>query len=368
MAKKRTIEPRQPEQEDVARPDLPRTWVLALWLAVTAAIVPGMWFVVRAEREVSQYSTLTFESSAREALAAGDAARVVRVCTGALRSGIDRTDYWGKAQLLRAQGYAAQGKTEQAIADLETCAREWARSYYVPSDADRKEIRTAGTDLGIKLLEAGNVEAARRAISAAGTGSGKPVEYLYEEAVALSETQRKALWPEGPCIALEDFRGSRPPAFEAYLNEQGRKIADARVDPAGGMQQGPCAAFSLSEAAKDGASWFGVPVYVPIAKQPFGVRVRYKSDPAVKTGIVAGYWFNAARRSDKSVETAAKDLGNGWKVCAIERYFAAEQAAIAQKAGFDPSDGIINRVSLSPARGPAVRYWVDSVEVYLPAR
>jgi len=346
-------------------PGLSWKHLLALWAVLTAAIIPAMLFIIAVEREVSQYSTLTFETYARQALGAADFARAIRICTGALKVGISRSDYWGKAYMLRAQAYACAGKTSEALSDLQTCARCWVRSYYFASEAERNEAAIFGTALGRALLESGDAAAARGAISAAGVASGRPVEYLYEQRAALSEAQRHALWSQAPYIVLEDFEGANPPLIEKAAEEQGRELVASHIEEVASPEPGRCAAFELSAATKPGKSWYGIPLYVPLSERPFAIRAAVKCEPAVEAGVVLAYWFEQAHKSASTSDAPSSDLGDGWKLYDIRRDFFAERAAYAKQVGYDPTGGIISRLSVGLEQGPAVRCWVSQIEIYI---
>jgi hypothetical protein len=173
-------------------------YVVGIWALLTLLLLPALAFIIMAEREVSQYSTLTYESHVRKAIETRAFSRAVRICTGALKTGISRSDYWGRVYLLRAEAYAGEERTANALDDLETSARLWSRAPFNATEEDFKETAKFGTDLGLRLLDAGDVAGARRAISSACMGSGHPVEYLHEQAAALPASVKRALWPDGP--------------------------------------------------------------------------------------------------------------------------------------------------------------------------
>jgi hypothetical protein len=148
-------------------------YVVGIWALLILLLLPVLAFIILAEREVSQYSTLTFESHVRKAIEERAFSRAVRICTGALKTGISRSDYWGKAYLLRAEAYAGEEQMGKAVDDLETSARQRSRSPYNATEEDFKEIARFGTDFGLRLLDAGDMAGARRVISAAAMGGGE---------------------------------------------------------------------------------------------------------------------------------------------------------------------------------------------------
>lgn len=341
--------------------------IVAAWAVLTVAILPALAFVVLTEREVSQYSTFTFEHYVRQALEAGRFSRAVRICTGALKVGLSRSDHWGKAYLLRAKAHAGEGKIANALDDLETSARLWSRSFYFATEADRGEIAVLGTELGRRLLEADDLEGARRAVSAAGVGSGRPVEYLHEQSAALPEPLRRKLWPEEPGLLIEDYGGFEAPRFETMFDEQGRKLVASSLDAAASPRGDRCAVFDVTASSKPGSSLYGIRVCIPLSKKPFAIRTRLKLDPPQDARVTLGYWFEPARKSAATHDGASRDLEAGWRLFDIRRNFFAERAEYAKQNGYDPAEGIINRVDVSFEPGPAARCWVDRIELYIPA-
>ena len=345
---------------------LPVKYVVAIWLVLTVLLVPFLAFLILAEREVSQYSTLTFESNVRKALDQRAFNRAVRICTGALKIALGRGDYLGKAHLLRARAYAGQQEMAKALDDLDTSARLWRRSPYNATLEDRKEIAGFGTELGLQLLDAGDVVGARRAISDAGSGSGRPVEYLYEQASVLPAPLKQTLWPEGPCIEIEGYRGEELSAFAASRNDQERKVLNARIEKSGGRDGGACAFLDLSAATNPGDSLYTIPISIPLSEKPFALRLALKEDPPEPVKIMLSYWFELARKSASTLDATNTDIGGGGKLFEIKRDFCEERAALAKSQGYDPAGGVINSIGVSFVQGPALRCWIDKVELYIP--
>jgi hypothetical protein len=97
------------------------------------------------------------------------------------------------------------------------------------------------------------------------------------------------------------------------------------------------------------------------------VRVVARAEGGADFSAVLGFWFESAQRSANVTETGREaDPAPDWRRHVVARDFYAEQLQRADTDGYLVSDGIINRVILELAPGPAGRYWVGSVEVYLP--
>ena len=341
-------------------------YVVGIWALLILLLLPVLAFVILAEREVSQYSTLTFESHVRKAIEERAFSRAVRICTGALKTGISRSDYWGKAYLLRAEAHAGEELTAKVLDDLETAARLWSRSPYNATEEDFKEITRFGTDFGLRLLDAGDMAGARRAISAAAMGSGYPVEYLHEQAAALPAPVKQALWPEGPCITIEGYGGEVPPQFTARANDQERKLLSTRIDESAGRDGGACAFLDLGPASTSGDSTFAIPVSIPVSEKPFALRLTLKEEPSASTKVMLVYWFDLARKSAATTDSASTDLGGGWKSFEIKRNFHEERVALAKREGYDPAGGVISSIGLSFAQGPAMKCWIGKIELFIP--
>jgi hypothetical protein len=344
---------------------LPFRYVAAIVVLLTLLMLPVMGFLLFTEREVSQYSTLTFESCARKAIENHEFAHAVRVCTGAFRVGIGRSDFWGKAYLLRAQAHARAQDNAAALADLDTAARLWSQAPYNATPELRNEIALFGTQFGLERLEAGDVSAALRAISDAAMGSGDPVEYLHAKAETFPEATKRALWPDGPCITVEGYGGEHPASFEAFEAGQSRKVLAARVDASGGRAGGPCEAVDLGEGGS-GESIFTILVNIPVSPKPFALRAVFNEEPAGTAKLFVNYWFDFARRSASTTDAASVDLGDGWTRIEAKRDFFAERADFAKRERYDPAGGVINRIGLSFPPGPALRCRIDRIELFIP--
>lgn len=347
-------------------PTLRRKNVVALWLVLTIALIPAFLFIRAAAQEITQYHVNVFEKYARAAIAKGNYARAIELCTGTLKSSANRSDHWGKAYSLRAQAYAGEGNYRDALSELEAAAAFWVSRYYYASDDDRAELAHLGTDLGQKLLASENYEDALRAFSAAGLGSGQPVDYLYDLTKSIEPGQASKLWQNGPCLVVRYFKEGGGNLFRGLVEEQGRSVARSDIDPKGSLATGPSAYLELNPGNKEGRSLYGIDAYLPLSEKPFALRVFLKESPSNETKVALSYWFEAARKSAMTVDTATVSLPDGWRQFDITRNFYAERLTEANRDGYVITDGVINKISLDVPPGPACRFWVDRIELYLP--
>jgi len=358
-------------------------WIAGVWALVTLAVLGFMFFVMASVREVNQYSTLVFEQSAREALNAYNYSRAARICSGALRTGISqRNDYWGLAYLLRAEAEDGEDRPLPALSDLQASARLWGRKYYdYPSREQRQEAAKFGAELGLRLVESGDIPAARHAMSAAGICSGSPAAYLYEQNAKIAAGIKSSLWSEGPAVSLiefKDFEGPKhawwtaheaedllAPNFVCWVEDQGRTLQRSAIDATGSRDGGPCATFEVSPSTRNGRSYYCAKVHVPLYPKPFGVRIRAKSEVPSGFGVFLDFWFDRSKKSAPVPYTDGKDLGDGWREFDIYRDFYSERKAEAEKNGYDSTDGIISNIGLTLEPGPANRFWVDKLDLYI---
>ncbi|MBN2311765.1 MAG: hypothetical protein JXR94_22490 [Candidatus Hydrogenedentes bacterium] len=340
--------------------------VVALWLALTVALVPALFAVRGAERRVSRYHTGTFERYAREALAAGDFDEALAICTGALETALGRSDHWGTVFVLRAEAYAGLGQADAALAELESCADYWTRSPYYATAAMEDEAAALAAELGAEFAQAQNGRAALRAYSAGALVSGHPVEFLHGLCAGLPEEYQALVWPDEPFVILEDFESAQAPVFAVWAEEQGRELIASGIDPAVSQSGGASAMFEVSASTAEGRSWYRLPVHIPLSERPFALRVWVKEREPSDVQVALAYWFESARTSAGTHHAPTAALDAGWKRFDIERDFCAERLAYANHVGYSAAGGVINIVGLALAPGPANRYWVDRIDLYVP--
>ncbi len=358
------------ETDTSPEPPLLSAWQkVLLFLICSLVLIPGFHFIRLASLEVSQYQVSTFEAYAREAIAAGRHQRAIEFCTGALKSGVNRSDHHGKVFALRAQAYAGMNRLPQALTELESAAAFWTRRYFYATEEDREESAQFGEALGRRFLESDDAESALRAFSAAGMISGHPVEFLHALQKTLSPAEQTRVWgTEGPPrIFVNDFRNPDAARLEQVVEEQGRTLISAGQDPIERRQGAAAVLLELGQAQGEGRSWYSMDTYLPLSQKPFALRLHVKEDPPVGVAVVLGYWFESARQSATTLNREALEEKEGWKQYVIERDFYNERLAEANEKGYSVADGFINKIGISLPPGPAVRIWVSGVELYLPA-
>lgn len=354
---------------DVPPPPFQGARLAVVAVCLTLLILPGMWLARMAAREVSQYHASTYEVYAREALALGRPQDALKYCAGALRATLARNDHWGTAHLLRAQAYHDLGDMPNTLAELNAAATFWANKYYFATDEDRAEIQRFAGDVAAQWLAEGRGEEALAAYSAAGLGGGDVVGYLYDLADQLDAGQQSALWPEGrPFLLARRFGKADLDEVIAVAEEQGRTLRASGLDPTLMRNGLPSLLIDVTESQGEGRSWYGLPAYIRLSERPFGVRVVTRSEAGGPYTAVLGFWFETAQRSANTGETTHDvDPDSGWRRHTVSRDFYADQLQRADADGYLVSDGIVNRVMLELAPGPAGRYWVNAVEVFIPA-
>ncbi len=344
------------------------TWkqIFPLWVLLTIGIAVAMAFIVLTEKTVSRYHASVFEKHARAAINSGNFREALGICTGALRTGMKRSDHWGKVFLLRAKAYFGLGDYSSALSELEESAAFWSKAYYYATEKDRTEVADLGTDLGIQFLDAGKVQEALDAFSAAGLGSGKPVEYLYSLEERLDITEKAKLWPEEPYLVVEDFESVDTNTFEQMSDTQGRVLKDNRLDSTVSLLGSSSNLIEVTESKSDGRSRISLPVYIPLPERPFAFRVLVKEERPSEFKVVIGYWFELAHMSATTFDAPVETLDDNWKRFDIRRKFYEERLAYANKMGYVITGGIINKIGLDFSPGQANRYWVDEIHLYLP--
>jgi len=321
-----------------------------------------MHFTISVERDVTRYATFEFEPAARQALESCDAAQAVEICTGAIRTALNRSDFFGLAYLLRAKGRALSGDQAGALADLRRATRCWTRDYYYPTPEQRQELAAFGVELTRNFAKTGDPARACTAISAAGVGSGAPVDFLHDQAATLDAETRAAVWPETPVLTLEDFAGDDAPNLVMGANQQKRELVGTSHSDIGA--DGASAAIELGASGQDGRSSCYLPVHVPLSEKAFALRVRMQGPEGTQVAI--GYWFDKSRQSVLTWDKSCTDAGDGWRLFDIRRDFYRQRVAYAKEQGYDPAGAVIDQIGFDPPQGPPCKILVDSVELYIP--
>jgi len=348
--------PVESPEQDIFTPINQAILVAALAIVAILAIFAIRGLALR----VTQYDVSVFEDYAREALTDQDFDRVIEICNGAMRAGVGTSEHHGVAYLLRAQGFAGRGELPAALADLDAAAVFSQEShYFMPEDA-RGEMVVAASKLAEERLDAGDAAGALRAFSAAAIGGGKPVEYLHALARNLPEASREALWgKERPWLVVRRFDVAAGGVIEKMDEEQGRTLIAAGVDGGSGY-------LELSPATGPGRSSYGDKLYLPLSEEDYALRVIARGEGGPLPDVLLAYWFDTARQSAHTVDTAWRDAGEGWQACDIRRDFYRERLQHATENSYSINDGYVSRISLEFAQDSATKVWLDRVELVLP--
>lgn len=339
---------------------------VGLWLVSMGAVWLSMVLVGWVQQEVAPYHVNTFEPRARQALAAGEFRRALRICTGALESDtFGRSDHIGEAHLLRAKAYWAMGVPSDALADLEACAARWRDAPWDASGNDRGEVRAFGVELALALSAARPADALR-ALSAAARGSGEFADYLHQLNAELPDAVKRILWPEEPYLVVEDFETADVKPFVPLLETRGRTLFSSRLDETVAWKGRRSAAVDVGDPLREGESYYGTAVHIALSERPFALRLWMRERRPSSTHVRLAYWVETAQTSAGTVDGAACEIGEGWKLFDIRRDFHRERLAWAAKGHYDADGGLISSIMLA-VEGGANTFWIDRIEVYLPA-
>ncbi|MBN2309587.1 MAG: hypothetical protein JXR94_11480 [Candidatus Hydrogenedentes bacterium] len=257
---------------------------------------------------------------------------------------------------------AGSGEMEEALARFEIGAAQWRWA----NEDGRSAVKLVGTDLGKRLLEAGDTAGALRAFSAAGRASVNIVQYLYELCALLDDASRAKLWPERPYLTIEGFDSALAQPLQEMVGEQGRGAAVSALDDQVAKDGSQSAMVQVGKATKEGREWYGFSTRLALSGYPFAIRAAVKEQKASDVQLLIGYAFEAAKQSAASQHPAAGDAGGGWKRLETQGDLYQQRHAHAKQQGYDVKDGMITKIALSLPQGDANTYWLDAVEVYLP--
>lgn len=312
---------------------------------------------------VTQYQVSVYEDYVRDAMAKGDFARAVEICTGAIRASVNTSAHWGRAWALRAEAHRQAGELPEALADLHSSHTFFQQRYYQAKDADRAQLAGVGTEVGKALLSRNDPASALTAFSVAAAESGRPVEYLQKLQDSLSEPARTMLWPDGAVrVVLRDFtEASGDSGMTAVVEQQGRQVQASGIDSA---QQPPAAVIGLSPGTKEGRSAYAAAVWMPIMEGPYAIRLVAKANGPMPQALL-NFWFDSARESASISSTEWVPQADGWQTCTIASGFQERVKAQAEQRGFAPHDGILNRAGFEFTPESANQAWLARVELVM---
>lgn len=350
-----------------AFPRLPLWGLAVAWVAAIVALLPLFLAASWAGSEVANYQVTTFESAARRALKAGDYDAAMKYCNGAMKTGHNQSEHWGRVYTLRALAYMGEGTMKRAAREVVLAGDFFSRRYYFAEEQDRQEVPQVADALGRRLLRDGNAPLALKVFSAGILASAQPVQALHALSEALSPEERSALWGTGePRILINAFLDAKENGPRQVVNEQRRAVGPVRLEQNGVLNIPDVASLDLGPSEQEGVCWLGIPVYLPLDARPFGIRVRVKEEPALAAKVQLGYWFESPQKSATTEDPAELDAEGGWKVCDIRRDFLIERANEALRNGYSPEGGVINSISLSVPPGEASAVSFGVAELYLP--
>ncbi len=354
----------QPDNNEPVFP-LSNQLILAVAMAIVAMLAIAT--IRTMALGVTRYQVDVYEDYTRDALAANDFARAIEIATGAIRSGVNRSDHLGRAHLLRAMALQRQGKGDAALEDALISKAFFQDRYYFATDQDRAELAGVCTELAKTMLETGNIPVALQAFGMAAVTSGRPVEYLARLRDSLNEQATALLWPNGTTyLTLRDFGAVSTDTFSAVVEEQGRSVANTDIEGTTGVNKDNSLQLEVTAAVNVGRSVYSGPVWMPLASEPFSLRLVARAESGALPQAFLGFWFDSARESAHTNATEWTALEDGWQACTISSDFIAQLEAQGKNRGFAVHDGILNKVGFEFAQDSANKVWLDRMEIVLP--
>lgn len=317
---------------------------------------------------VTRYQVDVYEDYTRDALAANDYTRAIEIATGAIRSGVNRSDHLGRAHLLRAMALQRQGEGDAALEDALFSNAFFQDRYYFATDKDRAELAGVCTELAKSMLESGNIPSALEAFGMAAATSGRPVEYLSRLRDSLNEQARALLWPDGtPRLTLRNFGAVDTDAFSPVVEEQGRSVASTGIEGAMGANQNNNLQLELTAADRAGRSVYSCPVWMPLSNELFSLRLIGRAESGAMPQAFLGFWFDSARESAHTNGAEWMALEDGWQACTLSSDFMTQLETQGKSRGFAVHDGILNKVGFEFSQDSASKVWMDRIEIVLPS-
>lgn len=334
--------------------------LLAGWALCTLALFPLFFAASWAGGEVAKFQVTTFESAARQALAAKDFDAALKYCNGAVKAGHGTSDHWGRVYTLRSVAYLGQQDLVRAANEVLRAGDFFTRRYYVAAEQDQREVPQLAKAIGLRLLQEGDAALAQAVFSAGAMASGDPVAALHGLARELAPEDAAKLWGEGePRILITTALEEKDALPRVIVNDQAREIRPRHAGS--GITE-----VEAGASAKEGPCWVAVLTHVPLSRRPFAIRARAQAAKLSETKLMLSYWFESPRKSANTMDPPSGVGEDGWSVYDVRRDFFAERAAEAMASGYTAEGGIINQVvfSLPPGEADVLRY--APVELYLP--
>ncbi|MBI2435901.1 MAG: hypothetical protein HYV26_23855 [Candidatus Hydrogenedentes bacterium] len=226
-------------------------------------------------------------------------------------------------------------------------------------------IQDIGEKLGHAFLAQGRADGAIRAFSAVARAGRDPVEYLYQLTDRLTAQEQTLLWPKGPYLCIEDFERADALPFDRVIDAQGREVKANAVELEGNNQ---LLRFSVGPSVRDGRSYFAYPVYgFKVSYRPFGLRVSVREDQPILTHVVLKLWLPEAKASEELRLTEAAAQQANTKVFDTTLWAQSLAQLTAQVSQRKVDNLAITNIGVDMPEGDTNTFWVDNIEVYLPA-
>ncbi|MFM1918786.1 MAG: hypothetical protein RLZZ303_420 [Candidatus Hydrogenedentota bacterium] len=313
--------------------------------------------------EVTRYQVDVYEEYTRAALQREAYAEAIELTTGAIRSGVNRSDHHGRALLLRALAHLRMDKLDPALEDLLASGAFFQERYYFAEEQDHAELTTAGTELAQAFLDAGNARAAHQAFGIAAVASSRPVEYITRLRDSLGEQERALLWPDGkPVLTLRDAGAVASDKYVTVVESQGRQVSAMGIE---GSSEINSLQLELVAPQASGRSVYAVPVWMPLTQEGFTLRFVARAEGGPLPTAFVGFWFDSARESAHALGSGWVDAGEGWQACTLSSNFIEQLREQGRNRGFSIHDGIINQAGFEFSPDSATKVWLDRVEITL---
>lgn len=313
--------------------------------------------------EVTRYQVDVYEEYTRAALQRGAYDEAIEITTGAIRSGVNRSDHHGRALLLRAIANLRMDKLDSALEDLLASGAFFQERYYYAEEQDHAELTAAGTELARAYLDAGNARAARQAFGIAAVASSRPVEYITRLRDSLGEEQRAVLWPDGkPVLTLRDAGAVPADKYVTVVESQGRQVTAMAIEASSETNS---LRLELTAPQATGRSVYAVPVWMPLTQEGFTLRFVARAEGGKLPAAFVGFWFDSARESAHALGSDWGDAGDGWQACTLSSNIVEQLREQGNKRGFSIHDGIINQAGFEFSADSATKVWLDRVEIAL---
>lgn len=328
-------------------------------VVLAAGLIASMALIEWVQRTVSRYHPLAFEEAARNALAEGDQALAVNICTGNLHYAKNRFPSYGLCRLLRARGYFGLGERDKACEDLVAAERYW-RTWHRRADAsERAELKELATEMAMAALGSGEADTALQLVSLAGTGSGAPLACLTELRDKLSPQMRARIWPDEELLLVENFARTGEPLLETWAERTGRMVDSECVDapPQAPGDSGRGMRLTASPATKNGMSWYSVPFFMPVPETPCRFRAVLDVNAGRPPRLQLGHSYPATGQGGTTFGEPPVQLANGQYTVEVllPGHDPAEAPDYVVRIGFAlPSEAcefVIRRIELLSGEG-----------------